>query len=584
MANHDSIHDAPADDIALLRRYRAAFTQSREAILFFQHGRIFDCNPAALALFRIQDPTQLAKLDIVKLSPPTQPSGQRSDMESTAHIRLAFNTGQAFFDWQMRDLNGREFPAEVMLYRLDLPEGTVLQATVRDISEQEAQRQALLQRKQDLLEAQRIARLGNWVSDFERGEIRWCEQIYQMFGRPLGEPITHAIFMQAVHPDDRERVQAAFDAALRGAPYDITHRVVPPDGNVRTVHERGQIEFGPKGQARRMIGTVQDITEQKTLEHNLRRLVAILDSTSDFITMHGPDGGMLYMNSAGRRFHGLPAASVSDEWNPEQGWRRHALPQATRSIAETIRFFHPEWAAQRIEQKAMPTALRAGIWQGESALLNPDGDEVPVSQVIIVHYDEHGNVDQTSTMIRDISEQKHLEAELARNAITDHLTGAFNRKRFDEEIEKALARRRRNGVSTALILLDIDHFKPVNDTHGHDVGDQVLVELTQLIQNSLRVPDFLARWGGEEFVLLLPDTGMSEAHYLAERLRQLIASHRFGVVGTITASLGVTILQPTDCPHSCIKRLDEALYGAKHAGRNQVIGAPPIISTRDQVH
>lgn len=494
------------------------------------------------------------------------------------HIKQALNVGQVLFDWQMRDLDGREFPAEVMLYRLDLPEGRVLQATVRDISERQAQRQALLQREQDLLEAQRIARLGNWISDFERGEIRWCEQIYQMFGRPQGEHITHAIFMQAIHPDDREGVQAAFDAAMRGAPYDITHRVVHPDGSVRTVHERGQIEFGPKGQARRMIGTVQDITEQKTLEHNLRRLVAILDSTSDFIAMHGPDGGMLYMNSAGRRFHGLPAASVSDEWDPEQGWRRHALPQATRSIAETIRLFHPEWAAQRIEQEAMPTALRDGIWQGESALLNPDGIEVPVSQVIIVHYDEDGNVDQTSTMIRDISEQKRLEAELARNAITDHLTGAFNRKRFDEEIEKALARRRRSGISTALVLLDIDHFKPVNDTHGHDVGDKVLVELTQLIQKSLRIPDLLVRWGGEEFVLLLPDTGMSEAHYLAERLRQLIASHCFNVVKTITASLSITTLQSTDCPHSCMKRLDEALYQAKHSGRNQVVDAPPIIS------
>ncbi|MCL7929228.1 sensor domain-containing diguanylate cyclase [Halomonas llamarensis] len=445
MATQHSIKNktngAEATDSTLLHRYRAAFTQSRDAILFFQHGRIFDCNPAFLALFRIPHRKQLAKLDIDNLSPFKQPNGQRSDIAGNIRIKRALNTGQAFFDWQMRDLGGREFPAEVMLYRLDLPEGRVLQATVRDISERQAQRQALLQREQDLLEAQRIACLGNWISDFERSEIRWCEQIYQMFGRPQGEHITHAIFMQAVHPDDRDHVQTAFDAAMRGAPYDIVHRVVHPDGRVRTVHARGQIEFSPDGQARRMIGTVQDITEQK-----------------------------------------------------------------------------------------------------------------------------------------------RLEAELAHSAITDHLTGAFNRKRFDEEIEKALARLRRNGVSTALILLDIDHFKPVNDTHGHDVGDQVLVELTHLIQESLRVPDLLARWGGEEFVLLLPDTGLSEAYYLAERLRQLIASHCFTVVRTITASLSLTTLQSTDCPHSCMKRLDEALYQAKHAGRNQVIEAPPIVSVCNQPH
>ncbi|WP_235937176.1 sensor domain-containing diguanylate cyclase [Vreelandella azerica] len=339
------------------------------------------------------------------------------------------------FEWCLKDLHGREFSAEVMLYRLDLPdEGTLLQATVRDISERKAQRMALLQREKDLLEAQRIARLGNWVSDFNSGEIRWCEQIYQMFGRPFGERISHDIFMQAIHPEDRNAVQTAFDAALKGAPYDVIHRVVRPDGSIHTLHERGQVEFTPSGWALRMIGTVQDITEQQ-----------------------------------------------------------------------------------------------------------------------------------------------RLEDELARNAITDHLTGAYNRKRFDEEIEKTLARRRRNGVISALIMLDIDHFKPINDTHGHDVGDDVLVALTRLLSANLRVPDLLARWGGEEFVIILPDTDLLEARHLAERLRRLIAEHSFAVIGHLTASLGVTTLQPTDNPRSCMKRLDDALYKAKFAGRNQVVEAQPVM-------
>jgi len=115
-------------------------------------------------------------------------------------------------------------------------------------------------------------------------------------------------------------------------------------------------------------------------------------------------------------------------------------------------------------------------------------------------------------------------------------------------MRRALARLRRKHISTALILLDIDHFKPVNDTYGHAAGDDVLIELVALLDDSLRVPDMLTRWGGEEFVMILPDTGLREALQLAERLRQLIATHDFSVVGSITASLSVTILHARHPP------------------------------------
>ncbi|EHK59903.1 sensor domain-containing diguanylate cyclase [Halomonas sp. GFAJ-1] len=559
-------------ELALLKRYWAAFMQSREAILFFKHGRLVDANPSALALLAIEDRAQLLALDILCFSPPTQPSGQCSEALGNAYIQQAFSKGEMALEWWLRDLNGREFPAEIMLSRLKLPDGVVLQATIRDISEREAQRNALLQREKDLLDVHRIAQIGNWVSDFESGEICWCEQVYHIFGRPRDEPITHDLFLLTVHPDDRERVQAAFNRAMRGAPYEVIHRIVRPDGQERTVHERGQIEFDPHGRALRMLGSVQDITEQTNLENNLRRLVAILDSTSDLITMHGPDGAMLYMNNAGRRFHGLPTTCVKKDDDLQCGWQRYGLPEETGSLSATIRRFHPEWAAQRIEQEALPTALRDGLWQGETALLTSSGEEVPVSQVIIVHYDDSGRVAQTSSMIRDISAQKRLEAQLAHSAVTDHLTGIYNRKRFDEEVDKALARRRRSGVNTALILLDIDHFKLVNDTYGHDVGDQVLIDITRLLQQHLRVQDLLARWGGEEFVMLLSDTTLADGFQLAERLRQLIAEHTFSA-GAITASLGVTLLHADDTPSQCIKRLDLALYQAKRAGRNQVVEA-----------
>lgn len=200
------------------------------------------------------------------------------------------------------------------------------------------------------------------------------------------------------------------------------------------------------------------------------------------------------------------------------------------------------------------------------------------AEIMLSRIDMPGDILLQAT-VRDISRQKRLEAELARNAATDYLTGAHNRQRFDEEMRRTLARRRRNKVASALILLDIDHFKPVNDTYGHAAGDDVLVELVALLEANLRIPDILARWGGEEFTIVLPDTGLAEALQLAERLRELVAAHAFGVVGGITASLGVTALLPDDTPSRCLKRLDEALYQAKDQGRNKVIKAQPTATS-----
>ena len=197
---HDAVHYS--SDSALLHRYRAAFLQSREAVVFSKHGRSDDCNPAAFALFAIPTDSDPTSLDIIHLSPAIQSDGAPSKAQGDALIAQTLAHGRCFFEWRLRDLKGRVFSAEVMLYRLDLAEeGTLLQATIRDISEREAQQNALLQRERDLLEAQRIARLGNWTSDLATGEIRCCEQVYEMLGQRQDEAITHDIFMQSLPPE-----------------------------------------------------------------------------------------------------------------------------------------------------------------------------------------------------------------------------------------------------------------------------------------------------------------------------------------------------------------------------------------------
>lgn len=162
----------------------------------------------------------------------------------------------------------------------------------------------------------------------------------------------------------------------------------------------------------------------------------------------------------------------------------------------------------------------------------------------------------------------YLEARL--DAHTDFLTGLRNRRYLELILERELFRVARYGRPLSLIILDLDGFKAVNDTHGHEVGDRVLKALARCLEEHLRQSDRAVRLGGEEFAVLLPETGLPQALRLAERLRQAVAALKVPPVERLSASFGVAQASPTDSPFSLLKRADEALYRAKRAGKNRV--------------
>lgn len=159
---------------------------------------------------------------------------------------------------------------------------------------------------------------------------------------------------------------------------------------------------------------------------------------------------------------------------------------------------------------------------------------------------------------------------LTKLATTDPLTGAFNRRHFEERAEVEVSLTLRHGAPLSLIIFDIDYFKKINDRFGHHGGDEVLVRLTELTLQNLRSSDVLARWGGEEFIILLPQCDAEEAQKVAEKLRLSIAEQVFGQVGNITCSFGVAEVSPGDLLDSWVNRADQALYQAKNSGRNTV--------------
>jgi diguanylate cyclase (GGDEF)-like protein/PAS domain S-box-containing protein len=186
---------------------------------------------------------------------------------------------------------------------------------------------------------------------------------------------------------------------------------------------------------------------------------------------------------------------------------------------------------------------------------------------------------------RDITEKKEYERRLERyvhelrvineklekTAAVDSLTGAYNRRKFDDELNFIITEREKHAMSFSLIFLDIDYFKKVNDLFGHKTGDSVLQDISELIRKNIRTTDTLFRWGGEEFMIILPETDLKNAIAIAEKIRSKIEGHSFGFTHKITISLGVGEYKPDEDTDQILMRLDDALMKAKAEGRNRVV-------------
>ena len=235
--------------------------------------------------------------------------------------------------------------------------------------------------------------------------------------------------------------------------------------------------------------------------------------------------------------------------------------------------------------KRWQTLEAEGTMIFETSFISKKGDifDVEVVSKMIEHNSEHYFVG----FVRDISKRKEREAkieELLKKmdeankklevlANRDSLTGLFNRLKFDDFLQQHIMEHRRYKSYFSLLMCDIDHFKNVNDKFGHQAGDNVLKEFVSLMQEHVRESDLIARWGGEEFVLLLPQTRLAEATKVAQKIRDSVSSKLHRGSENITVSIGVVEVQDDDTAESIFLHVDEALYRAKNSGRNKVCTA-----------
>ncbi|MCW2985318.1 MAG: hypothetical protein JWR63_2888 [Conexibacter sp.] len=476
--------------------------------------------------------------------------------------------------------DGREMWLESTVSPVLDVDGTFIEAvtTTRDITARKADEQRLREaeeraraaaeearRQQALLEeAQAMAQLGSWSGDVVTGEQWWSPGLHRLFGVEDHGGDALEVHDRLMHPEDRDAVRDALArAATDGEPFEITYRLVRPDGEVRILHSRGAPAERDGGRVRRVWGTTQDITERQHLETGRREAEARFRAAFE----HAPIGVCVL------DFRGEDPGqwlTVNPALAALLGYTRDDL--LTRRISQIL---HPdEMPATRARLGALMRGTEERI-TAECRMVHADGHVVWALVTVAAVADEDGRPAYGIGQVLDITERKRFEGQLQYLADHDALTGLFNRRRFEEELDRALAGAERYGRRGAILVLDLDGFKYVNDTLGHPVGDELIARLAGTLRAELRESDVIARLGGDEFGVILPEATDEETGAVAGKLLRAVA--RDGVVADssrharVTASIGLASFDGADglSAEELLVEADIAMYDAKEAGRNQ---------------
>lgn len=416
------------------------------------------------------------------------------------------------------------------------------------------QNRALLRVQESLAKAQQLSHLGSWDWNIATNELWWSDEIYRIFGlAPQQFAATYEAFLAAIHSDDRlkveEGVRLALENPARG--YEVEHRVVRPDGTERVVIESGEVIRNGAGVPVQMVGTVHDITERKLAEEKLLLSGQVFRGSSEAIMITKVSGEIIEVNDAFIRITG---------YGRDEALGRN--PSFMKSDRHSREFYLQMW--RQIDEE--------GGWSGEVWDRRKDGTVFPKSLTISAVKDEQGRVSHYIGIFSDITRNKLIEQQLQRMAFHDDLTGLPNRSLCKERLNHEIKVAHRRDEQLAVLFLDLDRFKYVNDTLGHSSGDLLLLEASRRIQACVRESDTVARLGGDEFMVVMTSvTSAKTVERIAGNIIQALADkfvlhgHEVG----IGVSIGISLYPDNGTDYDELtKNADAAMYRAKEAGRN----------------
>jgi diguanylate cyclase (GGDEF)-like protein/PAS domain S-box-containing protein len=416
-----------------------------------------------------------------------------------------------------------------------------------------AQKDTLLETQESLEMAQQIAHMGSWSLDLVNNQLSWSDEIYRIFEiDKTNFDASYEAFLNAIHPEDRDLVNRAYSESVKNrAGYEIEHRLLTPDGRIKYVQERGITRYDAKDQPIYSYGSVQDITQKKLDEKRLRQWASIFESTIEAVVITDTEQNIVDVNRAFTEITGYSKREVLGK-----------RPNIRRSQRHDNDFYKAMW----------DSINNNGSWTGEIWNRTKNGELSPEWHSISTIYDENGKVCNYVGVFTDISVLKRSEEKLEHLANHDPLTGLANRGLLTDRLERILRHLEREARKLAVLFLDLDRFKKVNDTQGHPVGDILLQQAAARLKAAIRSSDTIGRLGGDEFLVLIEyDDNLGAVKAVVEKLRDVI-EQPFEINGSklyISVSIGISIY-PDDGTDGAtlIRNADSALYRAKETGRN----------------
>lgn len=434
----------------------------------------------------------------------------------------------------------------------------------QDITERVLQRQALEAAHARIALATGSAGIGIWDYDFQEQATHWDVWMYRLYGVPETTPdISLAAWERMLHPEDRvATVRAVTEAIGQSGVLDVEFRVVWTDGQVRCLRSAAQVIRNGIGQPLRMVGVAWDVTLLRQLGEQLaeqnERLRVTLQSIGDAVITTDAAGCVSWLNPVAERLTGWPSDQA----------RGRRLAQVFHIVHEETRLSAEDPVVACLKQGNVP-----GV-SGRTLLISRDGTEFGIEDSAAPIRNDRGEVLGAVLVFHDVTEQRRLSGEMSHRAMHDALTGLVNRAEFEARLRRSLKKAHEDRSEHALMYIDLDQFKLVNDACGHSAGDLLLQQVSKLLAEVVRARDTLARLGGDEFGVILEHCTGEQAQRVAQQICDRMDDFRF-IQDERRFRIGASIgLVPLDNRWSTtaaiMQAADTACYAAKEEGRNRV--------------
>jgi diguanylate cyclase (GGDEF)-like protein/PAS domain S-box-containing protein len=566
-----------ARDVTDRHNGRSSLAEDRAALLDAQRIARMGSFTYHLATGRLDRSEALnelyAEVGVVPSSDPmANLGGQQRSMVETMRDRLLDGTVNHTIEFEINSTAGDRVYVVRVRRKTDASGQLVeLQGTLQDVTQHRMLERQLLEDRRRFEEAQRAAKLGTWEWDSHTDQSSWSPMLYEMFGVPIGTPVTHQTFLGLVHPQDRAWLDDLLNKLARDRKsVDCEYRVIRPDGGLRVFRCFGAVPAGPNDEAGLVLGTAQDITEQRAAE---TRMLRSSQRFADLVALT-PVGIGLFDESA-------RLVDANDALCDLLGWSLEKLRGRTAG-----QLSHPD------DPDTFAAAIRARQQRGshripQQVFVRADGEPVYCELHVSMSVQDDGQRFWL-VVFQDITERRRAAEALRHQATHDELTGLPNRAAVNDLLGRLLCGP--TAASTAVLFCDIDNFKRVNDSLGHDAGDELLVALARRLEGGLPDGCTVARLSGDEYVIICADIDAlggveSLANRVSALLRTAVPVH--GQLVRVSATIGAAV--PNGGPTSgadLLRFADAAMFEAKKRGTGRVATASAalIASADRQVH